>query len=263
MRTKIVKNKTNIEWPGGFELYNQARKLLKTNLWNILTLFVGYFFVYLITSQLMNRFTVVNKVVKLTKNQNVTVAEIRNYPIFILLTLFLFLVLNLFNLMIYFYGFKNTESKSAEISDVFRSVKKYYLRFLGVSFIGTIFFFINIILLSTVLTLLTSISSTGISILIGLIVLFAEVYLLVPRFILVYSLILQENLGIIDSFKQSWKMTKPHLTKLQMYLLAGITWGVLAFILAVTVIGIPVAIYILMFVLTSPALLYNYIKSQN
>ena len=102
MRTKIVKTKANIEWPGGFELYNRARKLLKTNLWNILTLFVGYFFVYLITAQLMNRFAVVNKVVKLTKNQNVSVAEIRNYPIFILLTVFIFLVLNLFYLMIYF-----------------------------------------------------------------------------------------------------------------------------------------------------------------
>lgn len=257
-KQKLVK----LEWPGAFKLIDQSRKQLRSNVWNLLTVFIGYLFVYLITGQLVNRYATVNKVIKLTQHQSANLSEIKNYPLFIFFAIIMILALNLFNLFTYFYGFRNAEAKSVELSEAFSSIKSTYFKFLWLTLAIIFSALINVFLLSAFISLISMISSLSFSILIALVIAFLETYLLIPRLVFVYCLTLEEKTGLIESIKKSWKISKPHLSKIQMYIIAWFCWGFLGLILGLIIIGIPATIYILMFTLTSPALLYKYVKSN-
>lgn len=262
MRKKTEKVIKNIEWPGSFELINQARKLMKVNIWNILTVFVGYFFIYLIIGQLTSKYAAVNRVVKSHGHQTTMVTDVKSYPALILFMLIMFLVYTLFYLLINYYSFKNIDSESVEISEAFTQSKKYYLRFLILSLVVIAVVFANIVLVGLLLSLIAAITSPGIGAIVGLVLVAAEIYFILPRLVLIYSLIIKEDLGVIDSVKKSWSLTDGYTNKIQLYVVSFLLWAFAAVFLAMTVIGIPLAIYIMMFLMSSPALLYNIIKSN-
>jgi hypothetical protein len=262
MRKKTEKVIKKIEWPGAFELINQARKLLRVNIWNMLTIFVGYLFAYLIIGQVASNYAFVNRTIKLPKHQSTTVTDVKSYPVLILCLLVMMLAYSLFYLLITYYSFKNTESKTIELSEAFKDSKKYYIRFSSLTLISISALFVNIMTVSFIVSSLSAITSPGVAMMVALIIFFAELYFILPRIVLVYCLVLRENLSILSAIKKSWKITKNYLGKIQKYIIASATWLFLAFFLAILIIGLPLAIYIAMFMMSSPALLYNLIKTD-
>ena len=79
-----------------------------------------------------------------------------------------------------------------------------------------------------------------------------------PRLSLAPYFLLNENLGIMASIKASWEATRGHLGKI---------WGIIGVnilfvLICITIIGIPVALYLLIMYGASDIILYFWLKKQ-
>lgn len=101
----------------------------------------------------------------------------------------------------------------------------------------------------------------GLSILTGIIVIASFVALIIPFFFIAPRLILagyymlDQKKGVIDSLKTSWAETRGHVGKV--YGIVGV--NLLMCLLFLTIIGIPVAIFLLVAYSAATVLLYKYI----
>lgn len=83
-------------------------------------------------------------------------------------------------------------------------------------------------------------------------------FFIVPRLILAPYYLLDQKLGVSDSLQASWNGTKGHLGKI--YGLIGATLAMLLIIL--TIVGIPIAIYLVLMYSFAEVILYYFIKQQ-
>lgn len=104
-------------------------------------------------------------------------------------------------------------------------------------------------------------SFLALSLLLGLIAIGTILLLIVPFFLIYPRLafsqyyLLDKDMGVIDSLKASWDETRGHLGKI--YGVIGAT--ILMALLAVTIIGIPFAIYFIIMYSAAPVILYYFI----
>ena len=106
--------------------------------------------------------------------------------------------------------------------------------------------YVNAILNSMLVTLILILS---------LLALIVPFFFVVPRLMLCQYYIIEQNMGPIEAFTASWNASKGHVGKV--YGIYGVT---LLFILVViTIIGIPVAIYLFAAYSAAFALLYKYL----
>ena len=83
-------------------------------------------------------------------------------------------------------------------------------------------------------------------------------FFVLPRLVLANYFLVDQNMGIIDAYKASWAATKGH---------AGNVWGIIGVTIlmalaAVTIIGIPFAIYWLVMYSASFAILYEFLRKS-
>lgn len=92
----------------------------------------------------------------------------------------------------------------------------------------------------------------------SLIALVIPFFFVLPRLALVSYYLVDKNMGVADAIKASWNETKGHSAKV---------WGIfgvsfLMVLLFITIIGIPVAIYLLFMYSAAMAVLYQHIQKQ-
>ncbi len=98
----------------------------------------------------------------------------------------------------------------------------------------------------------------ALSLIASLILLIIPFFIVMPRIVLAQYYLVNKNMGIIEAYKASWASTKGYATKV---------WGiigvsVLMLVLMLTIIGIPVAIYLLIMYAAAMAVLYEFINKQ-
>jgi hypothetical protein len=102
------------------------------------------------------------------------------------------------------------------------------------------------------------------NLLVGLVVIGGLILFIVPGIIFAIKLslapfyLVDQKMGVMDAFKASWNATKGNM---------GILWGIVGasivmFLPALTIIGIPVAIYFLVLYSAALAYAYDYISKQ-
>ena len=103
------------------------------------------------------------------------------------------------------------------------------------------------------LNLLVAISVVGSALL-----LVVPFFFVMPRLVLANYFLVDQNMGVMEAYKASWAATKGH---------SGSVWGVigasiLMALVAVTIIGIPVAIYLLIMYSAAYAILYKFLANS-
>lgn len=84
-------------------------------------------------------------------------------------------------------------------------------------------------------------------------------FFVLPRTVLTNYYLLDQNMGVIESFKASWEATKGH--SLQVWGIIGAS--ILMALPMITIIGIPVALYLLIMYSAIFAVLYEYLKKSS
>jgi len=146
--------------------------------------------------------------------------------VFILATMFATIMLTGLSL-------DSTEGKKPTLSQLWPYVSKYGVRYIGVSL------------------------ATGFMILIGLLALIVPGIIMIRRYILAPYVMMDQDLSIGESMKESARISKPH---------SGYVWGVIGVSVLIALIAIiPVVGWIVSFVLSSfytvaPALRYKELK---
>lgn len=92
-------------------------------------------------------------------------------------------------------------------------------------------------------------------ILVSLLLLVVPFFFVMPRLVLAEYFLINKNMGPIDAIKASWMATKGHVTKVWGVVLASIAMA----LLALTIIGIPFAIYFLFMYSAAFGVLYAYL----
>lgn len=97
---------------------------------------------------------------------------------------------------------------------------------------------------------------TGLSIFVGLLLFIIPGLILLPRLILAPYFLIDQKLDCVEAYKASWNATKGHSAKI---------WGtigavVVMFLPVLTIIGIPLTIYLLFMYAAIHGVLYEYIK---
>jgi hypothetical protein len=95
----------------------------------------------------------------------------------------------------------------------------------------------------------------GLALGVSLLLLIVPFFFVFPRLLLVSYFLLDKNIGPVEAIKASWDSTEGH---------AGQVWGIVGAslamaLLAVTIIGIPFAIYFLVMYSASSAVLYEFL----
>lgn len=106
------------------------------------------------------------------------------------------------------------------------------------------------------LNMLGLIILTNIAMVVSFILLIVPFFIVLPRISLAEYFLVDKNLNCIDAIKASWKATKGH---------SGKIWGVIGATIVmalpiVTILGIPVAIYLLVMYSASQVLLYKHLS---
>lgn len=99
---------------------------------------------------------------------------------------------------------------------------------------------------------------SGIIIILSVLALIVPFFFILPRIILAPYYLIDRELGPVEAIKASWNATKGH---------AGKVWGILGATIvmilpAFTIIGIPVALYLVFAYLAAVPLLYRFISQQ-
>jgi hypothetical protein len=110
-------------------------------------------------------------------------------------------------------------------------------------------FYVNI-LLSTILVFL--------SLALSLLLFVIPFFFVLPRVALTSYFVIDQKLGPVDAFKASWAITKGHSRRIWGIYLATIPMA----LLAVTIIGIPFALYFLVMYSAALAVFYSFVKSS-
>lgn len=92
----------------------------------------------------------------------------------------------------------------------------------------------------------------------SLLLLIIPFFFVLPRLVLANYFLVDQNMGVIDAYKASWATTKGHV---------GNVWGIIGVTIlmalaAVTIIGIPFAIYWLIMYSASFAILYEFLHKS-
>jgi hypothetical protein len=98
----------------------------------------------------------------------------------------------------------------------------------------------------------------GLSLLVSFLLLIVPFFFVLPRLALANYYLIDKNMRIIEAYKTSWAATKGH---------AGKVWGVIGAVivmalLMITIIGIPVAFYLLIMYSAAFAVLYEFIGNK-
>ena len=110
---------------------------------------------------------------------------------------------------------------------------------------------------STILNMLGLVILVGFSLVIGFLLFIIPGLIMLPRLVLAPYYLLDQKLDFVEAYKASWNGTKGHSTKVW-----GIIGASIVMILPVfTIIGIPVAIYLIFMYSAVSAVLYQYIKN--
>lgn len=99
---------------------------------------------------------------------------------------------------------------------------------------------------------------SGLMLFVSFLLLIVPFFFIAPRLELANYFLIDKNLGVIEAIKASWAATKGN---------AGKVWGIwgftfLLFLPALTIIGIPVAIYFLIVYSAATAVLYEFLGKQ-
>lgn len=125
----------------------------------------------------------------------------------------------------------STDGQKLSLGQTFRKVGKQWLKMLG-------------------LILLTAIIIVG-----SLLALIIPFFFVLPRILLAPYFLVDKNLGPIEALRASWNQTKGH---------SGKAWGIIGasivmFLPALTIIGIPVAVVLVILYIAAFAVLYRYV----
>jgi hypothetical protein len=118
------------------------------------------------------------------------------------------------------------------------------------TFAAGVKYFVNIFVASILTLILLGIS---------LVLLIVPFFFVLPRLFLVDYFIVDKNMGAIESIKASWAATKGH--SLKVWGIIGVS--VLMILLMITIIGIPVALYLLLMYSAVWAVLYLFITKND
>lgn len=110
-------------------------------------------------------------------------------------------------------------------------------------------YWVNMILATILIIIILALS---------LLLLIIPFFFIAPRLALVNYYLVDKRLGVIESLKASWSATKGHVTKLYGILGANIAMA----LLALTIIGIPFAIYFLVMYGAAIAVFYEFVLKQ-
>jgi hypothetical protein len=98
----------------------------------------------------------------------------------------------------------------------------------------------------------------ALSLVVSLLLLVIPFFFVLPRLVLASYYLVDRNQGIMEAYKSSWDASKGH--SLKVWGIIGV--GILMALLMVTIIGIPVAIYLLIMYSAAFAVLYEYINKK-
>lgn len=98
----------------------------------------------------------------------------------------------------------------------------------------------------------------GLSLIVSLLLLIVPFFFVLPRLSLANYFLVDQNLGVMDAYKASWAATDGN---------AGKVWGIIGAniamaLLAITIIGIPFAIYFLIMYSAATAVLYEFLNKK-
>ncbi len=99
---------------------------------------------------------------------------------------------------------------------------------------------------------------SAIILVVSLLLLIVPFFIVLPRLVLAEYFLIDQKMGVVDSLKASWVATKDHVGKV--WDIIGV--NVLMMLLVFTIIGIPVAIYLLIMYSAAWAVLYEFITKQ-
>ncbi len=99
----------------------------------------------------------------------------------------------------------------------------------------------------------------GLSLVVSFLLLIIPFLIVLPRLTLAPYFLVDKNMGILEAYKTSWSASKGYSTKV---------WGIIGVsilmaMIMLTLIGIPVAIYLLIMYGASMAVLYEFINKQH
>ena len=97
---------------------------------------------------------------------------------------------------------------------------------------------------------------TGLAIVISLLLFIIPFFFVAPRLVLVNYYLVDQNTGIFGAWQASWNATKGHVLKV--YGIAGV--AILMSLVILTILGIPIALYLLLMYSASTAILYEYVR---
>ncbi len=149
---------------------------------------------------------------------------------------FIFSIVSIFfSIALTFVLIAGAQGRKTEAIDALKMSVTYFLKYLGLSII------------------------VGLSLVLAFFAFIIPFFIVLPRLILAFYYLLDQNMGIIDSYKASLAATKGHSLKI---------WGILlaSFVMilpALTIIGIPVAIYLGIMYSAATVVLYEFIKKAN
>jgi hypothetical protein len=92
----------------------------------------------------------------------------------------------------------------------------------------------------------------------SLLALIIPFFFVMPRLVLASYFLIDQKMGVLEAYKASWNASKGH---------AGKVWGIIGVtilysLIAITIIGIPLAIYLLLMYSAAMALLYLHVSKQ-
>ena len=99
---------------------------------------------------------------------------------------------------------------------------------------------------------------SGVIMFLSFIALIVPFFFVFPRLTFGSYLIAEKNMNAIDALKQSWEMSKGHVGKIYAIAAGMILMG----LIAITVVGLPIAIYFLFMYQAGFFVLYKYIQNQ-
>ncbi len=106
--------------------------------------------------------------------------------------------------------------------------------------------------------MLATLLLSGLLAVVSFLALIVPFFFVYPRLVLAPYFLLDKNMGPIEAIKASWGQTKGHLSKLYGIYGAALLMG----LLAITIIGIPFAIYFTIMYSAASAVLYRYITGS-
>lgn len=106
--------------------------------------------------------------------------------------------------------------------------------------------------------MLATLFLSGLLAVVSFLALIVPFFFVYPRLVLAPYFLLDKNMGPIEAIKASWAQTKGHLSKLYGIYGAALLMG----LLAITIIGIPFAIYFTIMYSAASAVLYRYITGS-